>query len=132
MKLLCAAALTACLVAGCGENYDGRYPIDTMRMWTEGAGRAELASETFPLNAWFEIESGESIRIHEGGVTSVYPHLTVLKTVDGFEAFSDGPRGSGQFSWSFDRGESGGLCSLTFTYDGVHSLIMLSKGRESQ
>jgi hypothetical protein len=132
MKPLFAVAVTACLLTGCSDNYDGRYPIDTMTMRTEGSGHAELANQTFPLNAWFEIESGVSIRIHDGGVTSVYPRPTIMKTMDGFEAVSDDPHGNGQFSWSFERGDPDGFCSLTLTYDGVQSLVMLSKGKESR
>ncbi len=131
MKHLLAVAVMACLLTGCGENYDGRYPIDTMTMRTGGSGHAEAANETFPLNAWFEIESGKSIRIHQGGVTSVYQHPKMMKTVEGFEAVSDDPRGTRQFSWSFEKGEPGGLCSLTSTDDGVHRLTMVSKGKKS-
>lgn len=129
MKHLIAVAVTACLLAGCGENYDGRYPIDTMTTRTEGSGHAELANQTFPLNAWFEIESGKFIRIHESGVTSVYPDPRIMKTGEGFEAVADDPHGIGQFSFSFEKGASDGLCSLTFTDDGVHHLILLSKGK---
>ena len=129
MKTLFAFAVTACLVAGCGENYDGRYPIDTMTVRTEGSGHAELANQTYPLDAWFEIESGKSIRIHDGGVTSVYPTPMIMKTDEGFEAVSNDPRGINQFSLSFEKGTSDGLCSLTFSDDGVYHLILLSKGK---
>jgi hypothetical protein len=126
-----AIAVMACLFYGCSENVDGRYPIDTISMRTEASGQILLTNETFPLDAWFEIESGKCIRIHEGGVTSVYPHPTMVNTVEGFDALSDNPNGSGQVSWSFERGDPGGSCGLTLTYDGVHSLIMLSKGKDS-
>ena len=132
MKHLLGIAVLASLLAGCSNSYDGRYPIDTIKMRTEGSGHVELTNETFPLHAWFEIDSENCFRIHQGGVTSVYPHPTIMKTVDGFEALSDNPRGTGRFAWSFDKGEEGGLCSLTLTYDGVHSLVMLSKGKESR
>ena len=131
MKLLVAAALMACLAAGCAENYDGRYPIDTIRTRTEGRGRAEAASETFPLNAWFEIRSGEFIKVHDGGVTSVYRNPGMLATRDGFEAVSPDPRGAGKCSLSFER-TTDGLCSLTLTYDRVHYLVLLSKGLEDR
>jgi hypothetical protein len=102
-------------------------------MRSEGAGRAELANETFPLNAWFEIESRGCFRVHEGGVTSTYPHIKIVKTDEGFDAVSDAPHGPGVFSWSFEKGEEeDGLCSLTFTYDGIHYLTMISKGRETR
>lgn len=129
MKSLFALAVTACLLTGCGENYDGRYPIDTMTERTGGSGHVELANQTYPLDAWFEIESGKSIRIHEGGVTSVYPTSIVMKTDEGFEAVSDDPRGINQYSLSFEKGVSDGLCSLTFSDDGVHHLVLLSKGK---
>ena len=129
MKTLFACAFAACLVAGCGENYDGRYPIDTMTVRTEGSGHAEVANQTYPLDAWFEIESGKSIRIHDSGVTSVYPTQNIMKTDEGFEAVSNDPRGINHFSLSFEKGTSDGLCSLTFSDDGVHHLILLSKGK---
>ena len=132
MKHLLAVAVMACLLAGCGDNYDGRYPIDTMTVRTEGSGRAELANLTYPLDAWFEIESGKSIRIHESGVTSVYSTPTIMKTDEGFEAVSNDPHGVGQFSLSFEKGKQDGLCSLTFTDDGVHHLILLSKGKATE
>jgi hypothetical protein len=130
MKHLLLVAIAASLFMGCGDNFDGRYPVDTMRMRTLGAGHAEPVNETFPLNAWFEIESGSAIRIHEGGVTSVYRNPNFMKTFGGFEATTANPHGGGESSWSFEKGEPGGFCSLTFTYDHVHFLTMLSKGRE--
>jgi hypothetical protein len=130
MKHLLAVTVTACLIAGCGENFDGRYPIDSISMRTEGGGHIELTNQTYPLNAWFEIEIGTCFRIHEGGVTSVYPRPTVVKTPLGFDALSDDPHGGGQYSWSFEKDEPDGACSLTLTYDGIHSLIMVSKGKE--
>ena len=132
MKTLFAVAVTACLLAGCGDNYDGRYPIDTMTMRTEGSGHAELANQTYPLDAWFEIESGKSVRIHDGGVTSVYPTPRIMKTNEGFEAVSNDTRGVGQFSLSFEKGETDGLCCLTFTDDGVHHLTLMSKGKVAE
>jgi hypothetical protein len=132
MKYLLLVAIAASLFMGCSDNVDGRYPIDTMRMRTGGAGNAEPVNETFPLNAWFEIESGSAMRIHEGGVTSVYPNPKILRTVGGFEAMTENPRGEGESSWSFDKGEPGGFCSMTFTYDRIHFLTMLSKGRDTR
>jgi hypothetical protein len=132
MKHLFVFALAACLFSGCRENYTGRYPIDTMTTKTEGSGQTELANETFPLNAWFEIDPDNAIRIHEGGVTSVYPKPKVRETNDGFEAVSDDPQGLGVYSWSFEKADEAGVCSLTLSYDGVHSLIMLSKGKDLQ
>ena len=131
MKYILLVALASSLFTGCGDNFDGRYPIDTMRMRTGEPGHAQPVSETFPLNAWFEIESGNAIRIHEGGVTSVYRDPKIMKTLGGFEAMTANPHGGGESSWSFEKGEPGGFCSLTFTYDRVHYLTMLSKGRES-
>jgi hypothetical protein len=130
MKHFVAVALAACVFAGCSGNYDGRYPIDTIRMKTTGPGHAEPVSETFPLSAWFEIDSDNSIRVHEGGVTSVYAHPRIVNTVGGFEAVSADPRGKGEFTWSFEKGVPDGLCSLTFSYDRVHYLTLVSKGKE--
>jgi hypothetical protein len=132
MKTLFVFAFTASLLAGCGENYDGRYPIDTMTVRTEGSGHAELANRTYPLDAWFEIESGKAIRIHDSGVTSVYPTPRIMKTDEGFEAVSNDTHGIGQFSLSFEKGVSDGLCSLTFTDDGVHHLVLQSKGKVAE
>jgi hypothetical protein len=130
MKQIVGVVLAACLVAGCSGNYDGRYPIDTIRIKTTGPGHAQPVSETFPLNAWFEIDSENSIRVHAGGVTSVYEHPMIVKTSGGFEAVSAGPRGKGEFTWSFEKGDPDGLCSLTFTHDRVHYLTLVSKGKE--
>jgi len=132
MKTIISAALGACLLAGCGENYDGRYPIDTMTLKTEGSGHADATSQTYPLDAWFEIESGKSIRIHDSGVTSVYPTQNIMKTDEGFEAVSNDPRGINQFSLSFEKGVQDGLCSLTFSDDGVHHMVLQSKGKTSE
>ncbi len=132
MKRLFAVAVAASLLAGCAENYDGRYPVDTIRARTEGKRSAEPVSETYPLHAWFEIKSGEAIRIHAGGVTSVYAPSILQQTPGGFEAVSKDPSGRGQCSLSFEKGDEDGLCRLTFTYDRVHYLTMLSRGKETR
>ena len=72
MIRLIAAIILTILLSGCGPNYDGRYPIDSMRMTSEGPRANSLLSETFPLDAWFEIQSGTLLRVHSGGVTSTY------------------------------------------------------------
>ena len=46
--------------------------------------------------------------------------------------FSRKAQGLGVYSWSFEKADEAGVCSLTLTYDGVHSLIMLSKGKDLQ
>ncbi|HMK38368.1 MAG TPA: hypothetical protein VK569_03445 [Bacteroidota bacterium] len=130
MKPFPAIAIAAILLAGCSNSFDGRYPIDTIKIESRGTARADQAVDTFPLNAWFEIESGKCIRVHAAGVTSTYRHPKIKKTVEGFEAISDNPRGPGKYSWSFEEGKPGGLCCLTFTHDGVHHMMLLSKGKE--
>ena len=35
-------------------------------------------------------------------------------------------------SRAFEKADEAGVCGLTLTYDGVHSLIMLSKGKDLQ
>lgn len=129
MRLLFAALAAAFILGGCGPSYDGRYPIDSMRMMSEGARVTRLVSETYPLDAWFEIQSGKLLRIHSGGVTSTYRNARFVKTLTGFDAVTDDPRGAGVYSWSFESGTQGELCSLTFTHDGIHYLRMVSKGR---
>jgi len=132
MKRLVAAIAFTFLLAGCGPNYDGRYPIDSMRMMSEGPRVTNLVSETFPLDAWFEIQSGTLLRVHSGGVTSTYRNARFVKTLNGFDAVTDDPRGAGVYSWSFEQGSEGDRCSLTFTHDGIHYLRMVSKGREAE
>jgi hypothetical protein len=56
----------------------------------------------------------------------------IMKTDEGFEAVSNDPRGINQFSLSFEKGAEDGLCSLTFSDDGVHHLILLSKGKAAE
>jgi hypothetical protein len=132
MKRIFAVAAAACLLAGCGSSDAGRYSVDTIRIRTEGPHQAEPATETYPLNAWFEIESGTILRIHDGGVTSVYAASSIVKTRTGFEAVADDRDGHGRFAWSFDRGDPDGVSSLTVTYDRIHFLTMISKGKESR
>ncbi|HUI09700.1 MAG TPA: hypothetical protein VL221_05180 [Bacteroidota bacterium] len=129
MRRLVAAIAFTLILGGCGPNYDGRYPIDTMRMMAEGPRVTTLVRETFPLDAWFEIQSGTLLRVHSGGVTSTYRNARFVKTLNGFDAVTDDPRGAGLYSWSFERGAKGDLCSLTFTHDGIHYMRMVSKGR---
>ena len=129
MKRIFAVAAAACLLAGCADSDAGRYCVDTIRIRTAGPHHAEPAAETYPLHAWFEIESGTILRIHDGGVTSVYNATTIMKTRTGFEAVSDDSDGRGRFAWSFERGDTDGSGSLTFTYDRVHFLTMISKGK---
>jgi len=117
------------MLSGCGPNYDGRYPIDSMRMVSEGPRVTTLVKETFPLDAWFEIQSGNLLRVHSGGVTSTYRNAKFVRTLNGFDAVTDNPRGSGVYSWSFEQGPQGDQCSLTFTQDGFHYLRLVSKGR---
>jgi len=132
MKRLIAAIALFFLLGGCGPNYDGRYPIDSMRMIAEGSRVTNLVNETFPLDAWFEIQSGNLLRVHSGGVTSTYRNARFVMKFNGFDAVTDDPKGSGVYSWSFEQGGQGELCSLTFTHDGIHYLRMVSKGRESE
>jgi len=53
MKRLIAAIVLFFLLGGCGPNYDGRYPIDSMRLLSEGSRVTKMVNETFPLDAWF-------------------------------------------------------------------------------